>query len=170
MRSPSGESVELEGHTTLAMFERSADLCPDRFLTFTFLDAVSIRAIWALTFLRTVRHITMFYTGLDDQASMRRIFHILESSNFIPAIKGSGTWWLRKSTARATLWMHERRAWETERDEDLVRLNLLLTLLLQRLPPPPANDNNRDGSQDPLPVIVIEAAATVQRLLKVPAA
>jgi hypothetical protein len=113
----------------------------------------------------------MFYTGLDDQASMRRIFHILESSNFIPAIKGSGTWWLRKSTARATLWMHERRAWETERDEDLVRLNLLLNLLLQRLPPPPANDNNRrDGSQDPLLAIVIEAAATIQRLLKVPAA
>lgn len=114
--------------------------------------------------LRTVRQITLFYTGSDDAASMRKIFHILESSKFIPAIKGSGTWWLRKSTARATLWMHERRAWATEKDEDLVRLNLLLNMLLQRLP---ANDNIRpDGGQDPLAAITSELLTTVHRLLQ----
>jgi hypothetical protein len=113
--------------------------------------------------MRTVRQITHFYTGSEDAASMRRIFHILETSNFIPAIKGSGTWWLRKSTARATLWMHERRAWQAGKDEDLVRLNLLLNMLLQRLP---ANDNKRrNGEQDPLTAVTIEAAATIRRLL-----
>lgn len=102
---------------------------------------------------------------------MRRIFHILESSNFIPGIKGSGTWWLRKSTARATLWMHERLAWETQKDEDLVRLNMLRGMLIERLPPVPANDNSlRNGEQDPLLSILTETTTTICGLLSAGAA
>jgi hypothetical protein len=67
---------------------------------------------------------------------------------------------MRKSTFRAKIWMAERRAWQGESQEDLVRLHILLSSLLELL-----SDARGDRAQ--LRLITAEAIKTMQRVLQI---
>jgi hypothetical protein len=105
-----------------------------------------------------VKAISRTVFGSDDKKTLRVIYHLLSSSNSLPAWKLGSMWCMRKSTFRAKIWMAERRAWE-ESQEGLVRLHILLSSLLELL-----SDARGDRAQ--LRLITAEAIKTMQRVLQ----
>src|ERR1700677_171224 len=82
--------------------------------------------------LKGVRNITLFVCGTANKNAVRGMYHVLETSNTIPAFKIGSIWYARKSSIRATFWSHERRAWRTKDQELLVRIHILLGSILTR--------------------------------------
>src|SRR4051812_43889479 len=74
-----------------------------------------------------VKEISLTVLGSDDGKAVRACYHLLTSSNSLPAWKLGSMWCMRRSTFRAKIWMAERRAWQGESQEDWVRLHILLS-------------------------------------------
>jgi hypothetical protein len=109
---------------------------------------------------KRVKAISLTVFGSDDKNTLRVIYHLLASSKSLPAWKLGSMWCMRRSTFRAKIWMAERRAWEGESQEDLVRLHILLSSLLELL-----SDTRGDRTQ--LRLITAEAVKTMQRVLQI---
>jgi hypothetical protein len=112
-----------------------------------------------------VKEISLTIFGSDNKKAVRAIYHLLESSNSLPAWKLGSMWCMRKSTFRAKIWMAERRAWRGESQEDLVRLHIVLSNLLKMLSARP-RDLDTAGDRSELRLIIVEAITTMQRALR----
>jgi hypothetical protein len=75
----------------------------------------------------TAAKISEFLHGTPDEA--RGVYHIAESTNTIPFFRYGSRLAARKSVIRATFWAQERRAFRDQKEEDLVRLSVLLVQL-----------------------------------------
>jgi len=75
----------------------------------------------------TAAKISEFLHGTPDEA--RGVYHIVESTNTFPTFRYGSRLAARKSVIRATFWAQERRAFRDQKEEDLVRLGVLLTQL-----------------------------------------
>lgn len=111
-----------------------------------------------------VKEISLTVFGSDNKKAVRATYHLLGSSNSLPAWKLGSMWCMRKSTFRAKIWMAERRAWRGEGQEDLVRLHIVLSNLLKMLSARPA-DLDTPGDRSELRLIIVEAVTTMQRVL-----
>ena len=109
--------------------------------------------------LRGVPRIAGYLHEECDKSAIRTTYHWLASSRSIPAYKWGSMWCARKSSIRATIWSQERRAWTGDKQEDLVRVHILLNNILAAL------SESNDNSQI-LPLMA-EAARTIQRVLKI---
>jgi hypothetical protein len=118
--------------------------------------------------LKGVRNIALFLYGSSDKSAVRSVYHIVETSNTIPTFKLAGFTCARKSSIRAKIWLHEARAWEAGKQEELVRLHILLTSILRHVSTTDSDGHAGSGSdQAHLWPLVAEAARTIQRALKV---
>lgn len=77
--------------------------------------------------LLTAEAISEFLYGTPDKA--RGVFHLASSSNTLPIFRYGSRLAARKSVIRATFWAQERRAFRDQKQEDLVRLGVLLVQL-----------------------------------------
>jgi hypothetical protein len=111
-----------------------------------------------------VKEISLTIFGSANKKAVRAVYHLLLSSNSLPAWKLGSMWCMRKSTFRAKIWMAERRAWRGEGQEDLVRLHIVLSNLLKMLSARPA-DLDTPGDRSELRLIIVEAVTTMQRVL-----
>lgn len=115
-------------------------------------------------FLRGTRAIAKFVFDTDDKAAVRSTFHILESSSSIPAFKQGGMWWVRISSLNAKIWAQEKRAWQTQEQETLARLHIVLSMLLPSLVAID-RDLEDDELSSSMSELVAEAVKTIVRLL-----
>jgi hypothetical protein len=79
------------------------------------------------------RAIGTYLFDADDRAAVRATYHILETTNSIPAYKHSGMWYARIASINAKIWTQEKQAWTTEDEETLARLHIVLATLLSSL-------------------------------------
>jgi hypothetical protein len=77
--------------------------------------------------LLTAEAISEFLYGTREKA--RSVFHVASSSNTLPIFHFGSRLAARKSVIRATFWAQERRAFRDQKEEDLVRLGVLLVQL-----------------------------------------
>lgn len=92
--------------------------------------------------LRSVSEISLYLFERDTPKCRRATFHILASSNSVPAFKVAGVWHLDIATLNAKLWVAETKGW-SERDKQLGRLHVVLFGLLLRL-----NATSSEGQVD----------------------
>ena len=124
----------------------------------------------AADLLRSVRNITLHLHGTADRSAVRSVYHILETSRTIPTFKLGAFTCARKSSIRAKIWLHETRAWEGSKQEDLVRLHILLTSILRHVFTIDSDGHVGSGSdQAHLWPMVAEAARSIQRVVKMEA-
>lgn len=115
--------------------------------------------------LKGMREIARFMEGTDAQHAIRRWYHITTSSTF-PTFKLGSVTCALKSTIRAHIWMQQKkRAWKTEDQELLVRVNILLTSILTMIEPDGHANDNYDRAH--LSAVIAETAKTIHRLLHV---
>jgi translation initiation factor 6 (eIF-6) len=107
----------------------------------------------------------MFLYGTADQSAVRSVYHTIEKSNTIPTFKVGSITCALKSSIRAKFWSQEKRAFANGAQEDLVRLHILLTSILNLVA---ANDNGSAAS-DPIRPLLAEAADTIQRVIPIEA-
>ena len=134
--------------------------------TFLMLDEPPL----ASDILKGVRNIALFLHGTTDKSAIRSIYHIVETSNTIPTFKLGAFTCARRSSIRAKLWLQESRAWEGSKQEELVRLHILLTSILRHVSTTDSDGHAGSGSDQALLwPLVAEAAKVIQRVVKVEA-
>jgi len=151
----------------LVMSEQQRNPTDDAGLTprsdFNF-HTVDSRAL-APDLLKTIREIARFMEGTDAPDALRRWYHITTTSNF-PTFKLGSVTCALKSTIRASIWMQQKkRAWRSEDQELLVRVNILLTSILTMIDPTGHANDNHDRAH--LSAVIAETAMTIQRLLQI---
>jgi hypothetical protein len=70
----------------------------------------------------------------------KKFYHLVETSNFPHAYTGSQLA-IRKSVVRASFWAQERKAFASEKEEELVKLGILLSKLMELIRQMPAPGN-----------------------------
>jgi hypothetical protein len=113
---------------------------------------------------RGVKEISLTVLRSNDEKAVRATYHVLETSNSLPAWKLGSMWCMRRSTFRAKIWMAERRAWQGESQEDWVRLHILLSKLVQFLSEQPSGLDSQDDRSD-VRTIIAEVLKTMRRVL-----
>jgi hypothetical protein len=61
---------------------------------------------------------------------VRKLYHLAEKTNSLPFFPSGSKLAIRKSVVRAHVWAKERKAFSTEKEEQLVQLAILLSKLL----------------------------------------
>jgi hypothetical protein len=115
--------------------------------------------------LKGMREIARFMEATDAQHAIRRWYHITTTSNF-PTFKLGSVTCALKSTIRASIWMQQKkRAWRSEDQELLVRVNILLTSILTMIEPNGHANDNYDRAH--FSAVIAETTKTIQRILHI---
>jgi hypothetical protein len=115
--------------------------------------------------LKGMREIARFMEGTEAQHAIRRWYHITTTSNF-PTFKLGSVTCALKSTIRAHIWMQQKkRAWKTEDQELLVRINSLLISIMAMIEPDGHANDNHDHAH--MSAVMAETAKTINRLLHI---
>ena len=78
--------------------------------------------------LEGARPLSMFIWG---EPLIRKLYHLAETSNSLPLFRLGSKIAARKSVIRAMFWAQERRAFQSEKEEELVQLGILLFRVLE---------------------------------------
>ena len=111
--------------------------------------------------LEGARPVSIFVWGKPLE---RKLYHIAETSNTLPLFRLGSKIAARKSVIRATFWAQERRAFRSEKEEELVQLGILLFRVLELI---------RDQSSGPAKhgqavhwtALLDEASKAIERVL-----
>jgi hypothetical protein len=105
---------------------------------------------------------SMWFWGTPDKA--RSVYHLVESTR-LPTFRIGSRIAARKSVIRAYFWAQERRAFRDQKDEDFVRLGVLLLRLSEHVRA--AYDApTAPREMQAWRLLLIETARTIDRILK----
>jgi hypothetical protein len=106
------------------------DLVPDRFyLLNLYLNLKPLKDQLVIG----VADISTLLYGKDDRESVRATYHLLESSNTLPAVKFGARWSIRPSAIRAKWWSEESKSFPEESQALLVKAHILLSAIVPLL-------------------------------------
>jgi hypothetical protein len=107
--------------------------------------------------------ISTFLYGTPDKA--RSVYHLVETSNTLPAFRLGSKLAALKSTIRATFWARQRRAFEDQKEGNLVQLGVLLMKLLVLARAAQQDRTNKPGDIHLWMALLAETSRSIDRIL-----